>query len=187
MGLLCWRWRAAHFAGVLGIRMCLCLFQLICSSVCKKLVMLCLRALLLTARRDQLFSVIRLNWSQSWIGVFLSAGWAGEAAAAGQSHPRSLRQRQDSQERQLFPIRKTSRYDRLFAYKSGCECVIYLLSFLCFRANLSESTLMLMDTSSEPILKPVSLWASSYDVVLKNVKKELFSVKIFKSGSLAFG
>lgn len=161
---------------------CACLFQLICSSVCKKLVMLCLRALLLTARRDQLFSVIRLNWSQSWIGVFLSAGWAGEAAAAGQSHPRSLRQRQDSQERQLFPIRKTSRYDRRFAYKSGCECVIYLLSFLCFRANLSESTLMLMDTSSEPILKPVSLWASSYDVVLKNVKRSFFQLKMLNPG-----
>ncbi len=51
--------------------------------------------------------VLRLSWSQSWTGVFLSAGWAGEAAAAGQSHPRSLRQRQDRQERQLFPIRKT--------------------------------------------------------------------------------
>lgn len=41
--------------------LCMCLFQLIGSSVCKKLVMLCLRALLLTARRDQLFTVISLN------------------------------------------------------------------------------------------------------------------------------
>lgn len=46
--------------------------------------------------------------SDVWWSVCLSAGRAGEAAAAGQSHPRSLRQCQDRQERQLFSIRKTS-------------------------------------------------------------------------------
>lgn len=76
-----------------------CLFQLVCVRIACDVA--------LRSSSSQWLVVLK---SHIWWWVCLSTGRAGEAAAAGQSHPRSLRQRQDRQERQLLSIRKTHQH-----------------------------------------------------------------------------
>lgn len=106
------RWWAAHFGGV-GDQTVLMSSVFVSACLLFSVRIACDVVLESFAFDSRLWSaLLHSGWfnvnSDVWWSVCLSAGWAGEAAAAGQSHPRSLRQRQDRQERQLFSIRKTS-------------------------------------------------------------------------------
>lgn len=117
--------------------------------------------------------------------LFWPAGGAGKAAAAGKSHIRGLRQRQNYQERQLLTICKSvSTHKKMlcrpffntFVTAVMCHIAVVIVSVL--RASSSNLTSMSLAILWEQILTPVSIFwdkLSEFFVKLWIWKNELNS------------